>query len=472
MKVFWHFFLSNMKYNKIELGISYVLGFLVFVAFEYLKDPKTTDGEILFSVAFYGILYAFYSNKRKYSLKYLISLPLSKTQLLINKVASDLVYFIPAIFLAFWGAIHSNFSFDKFALIILLVQIVFFVSFIMFDSDIEQPRLENARSSFINRLIYVRKMINFFFMATFIVYIAVAVNLSPISMSIKQYFLIILLSLILFFKFNKSLKLMKDESLSYFMPKRDIFTIGWKVAIFAIPAITFHMLGYTLPSRYGTEKVFSMIQRGYKKDLKSILKQTPKNLKGKSGYSVVDAAIDVGDIDSLEYLLENGHKINWKSNLTNNSYEGLKPIHLAVHSGNVEMVKKIVEMKPESINELAKSWKTTPLHMASVYCHPEITEYLALKNVPIDQVNSKGNTPLILAAKGNCYASLAILLEYGAKVDIKNKENKTVLNYMKKNTHYLVLRKVKKPQFREVAGSSEAQDFPKLEPPKLLKSED
>lgn len=467
MKVFWHFFQSNMKYNKIELGISYALGFLVFIAFEYLKEPNT-DGEILFSVSFYGLLYAFYSNKRKYNLKYLISLPLSKTELLVNKVTSDLVYFLPSIFLSFWGALHLKMELDKFALVILLVQVVFLISFIMFDSDIEQPRLENARSSFMNRLVYVRKMTNFFFASVFIIYIAVAVNLSPISMPIKQYFLILLLSLILFFKFSKSLKLMKDESLSYFMPKRDMFTIGWKVAVFAIPAITFHMLGYTLPSKYGREKVFSMIQRGYKQDLKEVLMHTPKGLRGKSGYSVVDAAIDVGDLESLDFLLEKGHKIDWKSKLKNSNYEGLRPIHLAVHSGNLDMVKKIVEMKPDSINEPAKSWKTTPLHMASVYCHPEITEYFALKNVPLNQANSKGNTPLILAAKSNCHASLAVLLEYGADVEVKNNKNKTVLNYMHKSMHYLVERKIKKSLYRGVAGSSETEEFPKLQPPKLL----
>ena len=259
--MFWHFFVSNLKYNKIELAISYVISFGVLTAFNFFKDPKNPEGDLLFSVAFYAVLYAFYSNKKKYNLKYMLSLPLSKSQLLANKVASDLVYFIPAISLAFWGGMHSKLGVDAIPLIILLVEVVFFVSFIMFDSDIEQPRLENAKSSFLNRLIYVRKLADFFFLSIFVMYVAFAVNLSPMSMFIKQYILIILLSVVLFFKFNRSLKLMKDESLSYFMPKRDLFRIGWKIGIFALPIIGAFITGYKLPSKYGHEKVFSMIER-------------------------------------------------------------------------------------------------------------------------------------------------------------------------------------------------------------------
>ena len=467
MKVFWHFFKSNLRYNKIELAISYVISFCVLIAFNFFKDPNKEEGDVLFSVAFYALLYAFYSNKKKYNLKYMLSLPLSKSQLLVTKVLGDLVYFIPAIALGFWGALHSKVEFDYIPLMIIMVELVLFVSFIMFDSDIEQPRLENARSSFLNRLIYVRKMADFFFLAVFVIYVSLAVNLSPISMGIKQYLLILLLSVVLFFKFNRSLKLMKDESMSYFMPKRDLFKIGWKVAVFAIPAVVMYASGYKLPSKYGREKVFSMIERNKLEGFTEKVKKMSKRMKGKSGYSLVEAAIESGNVDALEILLENEHKINWESKLKTSKYNGVKPMHLAVKSGNTDMVDKILDLNPNALESETSDYKTTPLQVSGVFCQPKITEHLLKKKAKINHQNSLGNTALILATANKCHSSMAILLEYGADPLIKNSKDKTASHWLGERDKYMLERKTQHI-VRMPASASGQEEFPKLQPPKLL----
>lgn len=443
MKVFWHFFRSNLKYNKIELAISYCVSMVVFIVFNYLKDPKDPEGDILFSVAFYAMLYAFYSNKKKYNLKYMLSLPLSKSQLLATKVASDLVFFLPAIFLAFWGGIYTKLGVDAIPLLVLLIEAVFFVSFIMFDSDIEQPRLENAKSSFLNRLIYVRKMADFFFLAVFVIYIALAVNLSPMSMFIKQYILILLLAVVLFFKFNRSLKLMKDESMSYFMPKRDLFRIGWKVAIFAIPAVVMLMSGYKLPSKYGREEVFSMIERNKLDGFAEKVKRMPSSLKGKSGYTPVQAAIESGNVDALEILLENEHNIDWDSELKVKKIEGIRPIHLAVRSGELKMVEKLLELKPDEIHDLTNENKSSLLQLSAYYCVPELTEFFLKKKLDVNYKDKRGNTALIVATIGNCMSAATLLLEHGANPNIKNQDKKTAYSYAHANWKYIFRRKGK-----------------------------
>ena len=174
----------------------------------------------------------------------------------------------------------------------------------MFDTDIEQPRLENAKSSFLNRLIYVRKYTEMMFFGVFVIYVALAINMTPNSMAIKQYFIIILLSLALGFKFHRTLKLMKDESLSYFKPKRDLFKIGWKVGVFAIPAILFHLSGYQLPSKYGDNPLYSKIQYGKKINLDKNLDFFIKNKKDKSGFTPLSALILSERKDILEELLK------------------------------------------------------------------------------------------------------------------------------------------------------------------------
>lgn len=469
MKIFWHFFLSNLRYNKIELAISYVISAGVLIAFHFLSDPKKSEGDILFSVAFYALLYAFYSNKKKYNLKYMLSLPLSKSQLLATKVLGDLVYFLPAISLGFWGAMNSEIPFDVFPLIIILMEVVLFVSFIMFDSDIEQPRLENARSSFLNRLIYVRKMADFFFLAIFVMYVSLAVNLSPISMGIKQYLLILLLAVVLCFKFNRSLKLMKDESMSYFMPKRDLFKIGWKVAVFAVPAVVMYASGYQLPSKYGKEKVFSMIEKNKLDGFSEQIKKVSKNMRGKTGYTLVEAAIESGNTDALDILLENDYKVNWNSKLKMDPYEGVQPLHLAVKSGEIKMVEKILSMNEESMDSYTSEYGTSPLQISVVFCKPEITEYLLQQKSKVNYQNKKGNTALILSTANKCHASTSILLEYDADPNIQNNDKKTAFKFVRASNRYLLTRKSKQETKRLPASVNEKAVLPKLLRPKLLR---
>ena len=279
MKAFIHLFLSNLKYNKIELGISYSITAVVLILFNIFRNPKNSEADFLFSIAFYAMLYAFYTNRRKFNLKYLLSLPLSKSQLIMTKVTSDFVYFVPSIVLAFSGVMFSKQQFSAIPLLFILLQIITFVAFIIFDSDVEQPRLENAKSSFMNRLIYVRKGMDLVFFGVFILYFALAVNMTPLDMAIKQYLIIIILFLALGFKFRRTLNLLKDESLSYFIPRRDMWIIGKKVMVFGTFGALFMLSGATLPSKYGKSKIYSLIENNKVEEFKKIIYGDNKGLK-------------------------------------------------------------------------------------------------------------------------------------------------------------------------------------------------
>jgi hypothetical protein len=453
MNTFWHFLVSNLRYNKIELGISYFISLWVILLFNYFKADKNPDGDILFSVAFYALLYAFYSNKRKINLKYLLSLPLSKSQLILTKVTSDFVYFIPSMGLAFWGIIHTKLEFSYFPLIIILFQAVTFVAFVIFDGDVEQPRLENAKSSFLNRLIYARKAIDFMFLSVFVVYVAMAVNMSPMSMAIKQYFIIIILSLVLGFKFHRTLKLMKVESLSYFIPRRDLFRIGWKLTCFAIPAVLFHLSGYQMPSKFGTDAIYSKIQYGKSKGIKKEILKYSKLVKSDKGYTPLTASILAGRVDVLELLNKQGHKISWNEEINTDEVTGFFPIHFAVASGKAKMLKRLLDENLKVIDQLTVDLKTTPLGVASSKCLPELVDTLINYGADLNLQNKEGNTPLILASKNGCFASVSILLEAGANTKTLNNDKKVALEYIKQKRYkYLFTRKLNQSK-RELAGS-------------------
>lgn len=441
MKYFLHFLTSNIKYNKIELGISYSITLLFIFVFYYLQPQKllASDGDIFFSVAFYALLYAFFSNKKKFSLKYLLSLPLSKSELILTKVTSDFIYFIPAMTLAFFGIRLNKLEFSVIPLIIILFQAVTFVAFFMFDTDIEQPRLENAKSSFLNRLIYVRKYAEMIFFGIFVIYVALAINMTPTSMAIKQYFIIILLSLSLGFKYHRTLKLMKDESLSYFKPKRDLFKIGWKVSVFAIPAIFFHIFGYQLPSRFGSNPIYSRIQYGKKVNIEKNLEFFAQNKINKSGFTPLSAVILSGRSDILDELIARNIEISDEDIISTEKYKDVSPIHLAAISGKVEILKKLLNDK--NINLESKGFKNTPLNFAAMNCNLEALDYLISKGADINHQDKSGNTPLIYSSKAKCYPAMVILLESEANPFLKNDKDLDLAHYLKKSKFkYLVER--------------------------------
>lgn len=62
--------------------------------------------------------------------------------------------------------------------------------------------------------------------------------------------------------------------------------------------------------------------------------------------------------------------------------------------------------------------------------HNEIVELLIKSGADINIKDNDGNTPLLLSAKEANFGAMKILLKAGAKTDIKNKENKTLFDYL------------------------------------------
>ncbi len=440
MKAFIHLFLSNLKYNKIELGISYSITAVVLILFNIFRNPKNSEADFLFSIAFYAMLYAFYTNRRKFNLKYLLSLPLSKSQLIMTKVTSDFVYFVPSIVLAFSGVMFSKQQFSAIPLLFILLQIITFVAFIIFDSDVEQPRLENAKSSFMNRLIYVRKGMDLVFFGVFILYFALAVNMTPLDMAIKQYLIIIILFLALGFKFRRTLNLLKDESLSYFIPRRDMWIIGKKVMVFGTFGALFMLSGATLPSKYGKSKIYSLIENNKVEEFKKIISKIDKDERSEKGFTPVSAALMSGKLDLLKLLLQQDFELN-KATVKFESKESYRPVHLAASSGNTETLDFIIGKNLKGLDRQTTKYKYTPLHIASIDCNPNITDYLISKKANLNLKDSEGNTALTYAAMKRCFSSMALLLEAGANPLIKNAEDKIASSYVKGSSKYLLERK-------------------------------
>ena len=464
MKFFLHFLRSNFKYNKLELLISYSIAFIIIGTNLYMHGFQKTDNTILVNLTFYLSMYAFYTNRKKYNLKYLLSLPISKNQLILSKGISDFIYFLPAVLVAVMAAENSSkVHFSSFYVFIILLQLIIFVGFILFDTDIETPRLENSKSSFLNRLVHIRKMINLFFFIIFSALSFMLIISANISDLLKVYFIMIILSIVLGFKFYGTLKLLIDESLSYFKPKRDLLRLSFKIAVIVIPILSFNIMGIHIPSKYGKDKIFAQIESTKSLLSKDIISKLNRNHISQKGFSPMNASILEGKEKIVDQLLNNGYKLKWNKSIRSGEERGLYPIHLAIKSGNIHLISRILDLNPsilqQRIKRKGKNW--TPLQYASALCNAKVVDILLHNGAGINEIDSIGNTALNIATIKNCKTVAMLLLESGADFTIKNHKNKIAMDYINKkrnpNFYYMFERKLTKDrlyQSRSLASPS------------------
>ena len=130
--------------------------------------------------------------------------------------------------------------------------------------------------------------------------------------------------------------------------------------------------------------------------------------------------------DMVELLLNNKADVHIKSR------DGFAPIHLA---GNKEIAQILFTHGAKL--EASGYHGRTPLHQAAMRNRNDIVEWLCLKSVKVNVVDSDGLTPLIIAisqpegtegARKNSIETIRILLKYGADVSYRNKEGQTLLH--------------------------------------------
>lgn len=453
MRLLWHFVSSNIRYNKIELAISYGSSVLFTLLYWYfnsdsLEKESAGNGELFVSVAFYATLYAFFTQKKKTSVKYLLSLPLSKSQMLLNKSLADIIFFFPAIYIVMLGVYYTNLNIHFPLTFLTLVLIVFVGSLWMFDQEIEQPRLDNAKSNFLNRLIYVRKSTEFIFRSILVFYLIAVILLLKIDILFKEYLIIIFLGVSAFMKFQRSLYLMRDETLSYFRPKRDLFRVGWKLALLLGPVVLMQLKSIGLINPYGNQKIFSDI---YYSNLEEVEKFYQENenwdVKGKDEFTPILAAIHLGDLKIVKYMLEHGAELNLYDKISRGTHKGKRALHLAIDSDNSNLVDFLLELERKKVPAGHFYQLAAPLKYASKKCDPEILKVILKYHPDINQVDENGHTALHNQAKANCYAGIVLLVEAGANVDIKDKSSNYAIDYVRdKKFAYYLNWKMKEPR--------------------------
>lgn len=447
MRTYLHFLKSNLLYNKVELSFSYGLTGLVFCVYFYLQEvgSEAMTGMNFVSIAFYALLYAFFSNKKKFNLKYLVSLPMSKAQMLVVKTCSDIVFFAPFICLGFAGGILLKIEVHPIALLILLFQAAIMASLILFDSDVEQPRVENTKASFVNRLVFIRNKLDFVFSLGIVGGIGAVVFVSKIDEATAGLILVVIGFLGIGLKFYQSLRLLKDESLSYFIVKRDMFKMGLKASLIAAPIVFMHLNSDKLNSPFGSNKVFESI---VKNDLETLEKYVETGeLPVSKGYTPLLVAGRVGNVEAFNLIYSKAES-SIDDIVSGKKFFGYGVAHLSALSNNLSMMERVLSIRPDAL-DMKTSQSKTPLMVAASNCKAEMVDYLLHKGANPNIQTGKGETALILAAKRSCIASTALLLEYNANPLVKDKKGKMALDYFGENSKlkYLFKRKMPKEHY-------------------------
>ena len=243
MKLIIHLIKYNLIFNKIRFAF---LSFLAFVTFDlgyYFHDSQKEFGEFLMQYSLYFLFPIMIGkinskNNLMFDIKHLMALPLTKNQIVFTKSAADVVEYIPLITIFLWG-VHLGFPNYHISLIALGVPgILFCANMISFNKRIDFSRMQHSRASFKNSILYVHKYLEMMIAMTIVALAAAAILIGFKDYPIYQeYGLLVLIAIGIFFSFSSCLKMLKDETRSFFIMKRDIFRIGWKLALVGVPMI-------------------------------------------------------------------------------------------------------------------------------------------------------------------------------------------------------------------------------------------
>ena len=130
-------------------------------------------------------------------------------------------------------------------------------------------------------------------------------------------------------------------------------------------------------------------------------------------------------LDCIRKLVDSGASVNDRDS------DGVAPLHSAVRTGSVEVVKILASSQQCDIDirERCSPYERTPLHEASEYGHVTCIHELIKHGANVEAVDGYSkSTPLILAAAFNHIECVKALVEdYGASINVTNSDGSSPL---------------------------------------------
>ncbi|VVC33012.1 VPS9 domain,Ankyrin repeat-containing domain,Ankyrin repeat [Cinara cedri] len=158
-------------------------------------------------------------------------------------------------------------------------------------------------------------------------------------------------------------------------------------------------------------------------------------------------AISDGDIRLVQHYLnidDENQNVNKSVNVNSYSYKGYTPLHVAVNSGKIDIVKMLIEYGAD-VNLVTTSEQRTALHLAVQNKLSEIVDILLdSKKCDINKQDNCGNSELHYACSVGDANIISKLLKHGADFGLINKQFISPLNILNESTELRHLISMKK----------------------------
>ena len=141
--------------------------------------------------------------------------------------------------------------------------------------------------------------------------------------------------------------------------------------------------------------------------------------KNRFGVSPLMVALIEKDCQSFETLRQAGFKEHDRFYSGGHKYHGLNLLGLVVVAGCTKSLETLIGQEYEISQKVYKSGISS-LHLAAKFCEPDVAESLLKWGANPDEKDDEGNTPLFYAAFSECHAVNQLLKLYEADFSIKN----------------------------------------------------
>uniref|UniRef100_A0A8C9DLT3 Transient receptor potential cation channel subfamily A member 1 n=1 Tax=Prolemur simus TaxID=1328070 RepID=A0A8C9DLT3_PROSS len=200
--------------------------------------------------------------------------------------------------------------------------------------------------------------------------------------------------------------------------------------------------GSCKPNKWGCFPVHQAAFSGAKKCMEIILKfgeehgynrESHINFVNNGKASPLHMAVQSGDLEMIKMCLDNGAHIDLMEN------GRCMALHFAATQGATEIVKLMISSYSGStdIVNAVDGNQETLLHRASLFDHHELADYLISAGADINSIDSEGRSPLILATVSASWNVVNLLLSKGARVDIKDHYGRNFLHLTVQQPHGL-----------------------------------
>lgn len=455
--------LAWIKNDFIFLVTINLIAFLIF----YMAKPHYLIQVIVIStllvksirfITLYSLVPSVASTGDRFSWKFLQGLPVNKRELLISLSLSRLLVGVPLLtWIILFGSSVADFfieakviaSYNVFKLVINLILVFILAGISSIYFVITYPRMEYQKKNQNQLIVSIRSFLvmsagfiyffigvlalNEFYEIDLLIYISKIINWGEaITFS---WWLVPILFLIIFAHYHLTMETWLDERKSY-KPIAPLNPIKeWSI----ISVLTFLIIypltqiDYDTPIIYrGNSLVKAVYYKSYTQIEKKISAKQNINSKNKYGFSPMLAAIHEGNTEMVIFLNKLGAKIEGSINGRKKHLSGFDPLMLAVQSKNTEMVQLIIS-KGFQLNQKNSKTGFYPIHLASALCDSRMLDFLIKSGADVNSLNDKGETPLIVAARNNCFSSAVSLQAAGAAFDIVDKNGKRAASYFFKS---------------------------------------